>query len=178
MYSKEWLNDIIPCWSSYQNFKNRVCRGEISPGPRGRWVPGVEGRAGPWQGRNGPPGRPAALPGGMFALGKQHLHQLLRSVADGSSPMGPSQSNEPARPHEAAKGSPERKGFLIKTQSQSEQILTTCNRIHLTSAKLNHVWQSLCGGPRPDALLSVILSLRYLPQFIAPLHALRFLIAF
>lgn len=91
-----------------------------------------------WSRRN-PQDSSAELLVGLFALGKHRLHQLLRSVSDCSSQMGPLQSNQPAKSHEAANRSPERKGFLIKPQSQFEQLLTTCNCMHLTSAKLNHI---------------------------------------
>jgi len=104
---------------------------------------GVQGQA---QGRHPgvggmpPQDNPAEILVGLFALGKQHLHQMLRSLSDGSSLMGMFQSNKPAKPFMPANRSPGRKGFLIKPRSQSEQILRTCNRMHLTCAKLNHIW--------------------------------------
>lgn len=94
-----------------------------------------------WRGIYVPPGCSYGAVG-LFALCKQCLHQLLQSISDGSSQTGLLWSCWPAKPHKAANRTPEPEGFLIKPQSQSEQILTTCYRIcfckikaHLTISK-------------------------------------------
>lgn len=65
------------------------------------------------------------------------FQQMQHSPSDIPSWMGPFPTNWPAKPHKAANGSAGWKRFSIKPQSQSEQILTTCNCAPLNSAKLN-----------------------------------------